>query len=422
MSVDTIFERLPTISRTASESLDLLDPDGTKVVHLRCRFEAQSEVRELKIKKLTHFKRFLETVQDTFATPAYGFSYFSIEKKQEVQVLDNQGFAECKSEFVRIAEQDEETNADLGFMDITLKAQTHVERSKKPEQFRIEREKQQNRRMGEIGAMFKAVTKPASSGSSNDWKQSHPLLAAAEAGDLETINRCLDKVEERENRSNQSDLLGRTALHYAAGRGRFAACELLLGMKATADISDHSGYTPAHKAAVNGHSAILRLLAQARANLDAKTQDMLSTPLMLAASGCQMECVASLLRHGADVSAVDREERTVLEYIPEGEGAADIKRLLITSTRRSHPLSGDGNAVHIEGLASRAEESKTKLLQKLRKLLAEMSHMDMEGLEGSAFEWQIERHLLDMDKNLDLVDNSIAYIRNVSAKNRWNKM
>eukprot|EP00960_Hanusia_phi_P068566 766879-Hanusia_phi.AAC.1 len=63
-------------------------------------------------------------------------------------------------------------------MDITLKAQTHVERSgctercgmishpllrsKKPEQFRIEREEQQNRRMGEIGAMFKAVTKPGS--------------------------------------------------------------------------------------------------------------------------------------------------------------------------------------------------------------------------------------------------------------------
>ena len=34
-----------------------------------------------------------------------------------------------------------------------------IVRSKKPEQFRIEREQQQIKRIDEIGAMFKAVTK-----------------------------------------------------------------------------------------------------------------------------------------------------------------------------------------------------------------------------------------------------------------------
>ncbi|EKX32036.1 hypothetical protein GUITHDRAFT_121803 [Guillardia theta CCMP2712] len=425
MSVDVSLERLPTISRTASESRDLLDPDGSRIIRFHCRFEAQSEVKEISMSKFTHFKRFLESVQNEFATEAFGFSYFSTEKKQEIHVVDNPGFAECKNEFVRSFQQGDGENVES--MDITLKAQTRIDRlkaSKKPEQFRIEREQQQIKRMDEIGAMFKAVTKESSPFSSNphDWRQNYPLLAAAEAGDLEAINRCLDNIKDRVARANQSDILGRTALYYAAGRGRVSACELLLGMKAAADVSDHSGFTPVHKAALNGHSAIVRLLANAAANLDAKTHDMLSTPLMLAASACQIECVAALLRHGADVSAVDREERTVLEYIPEGENSANLKRLLITSSRRSHQLGADDKAREGSGLCSRAEDSKTKILHKLRKILSEVNHMDMEAVMGSAFESQIERHLEDIDRGLDLVDNSIAYIRNVSAKNRWNKM
>lgn len=126
----------------------------------------------------------------------------------------------------------------------------------------------------------------------------HPLLAAAQAGDLDRLRTELAALPPGSAPGSVTDRRGSNALHYAAGGGHARAVRLLVDEAgigaATAQRSD--GRTAAHWAARNGHADVLRWLAGSvgPAAVDAKTADG-TTPLHLAAWQGHVAVVAWLI-------------------------------------------------------------------------------------------------------------------------------
>ncbi|XP_047104623.1 cortactin-binding protein 2-like [Schistocerca piceifrons] len=73
-------------------------------------------------------------------------------------------------------------------------------------------------------------------------------------------------------------VFGRTALHYAAGRGHAAVVRLLLSAASDPNARDHCGQTPLHVAAWNGHAEAAAALLQAGADRGVRATDG-DTPL-----------------------------------------------------------------------------------------------------------------------------------------------
>jgi len=103
----------------------------------------------------------------------------------------------------------------------------------------------------------------------------------------------------------------------------------LLGSRADVDASDSQGITPLMLAIRGGDSAVLRLLLEARANIN---REFVVTPLVLAVATGNAEIVNLLLQAGAKVNTKDRDGRTALLYattFPGGARSLDVVAALI---------------------------------------------------------------------------------------------
>ncbi|KAH7318070.1 hypothetical protein B0I35DRAFT_478607 [Stachybotrys elegans] len=148
----------------------------------------------------------------------------------------------------------------------------------------------------------------------------------------------------RRRRVNLKDIYDWTPLHYAAAKGCPDAVETLTDVAADvnardllewtplhyawADVEakDNSGRTILHWAAIGGHKATARLLAEEpRADIGVKDKDGM-TPLHWAVM-CDREAVARLLVQelGADIEAKDNDGMTPLHWA----GTEAIARLLV---------------------------------------------------------------------------------------------
>jgi hypothetical protein len=152
-------------------------------------------------------------------------------------------------------------------------------------------------------------------------------------------------------------------LHAVAAAGNLAALERLLHERQDVNFKTIlSGFTPLHLA-VSGTAGdgperrqIIRLLHQAGADLEARTNDEGCTPLHLAVLRDRPGCVAVLLDCGADVHATDAYGATALHRtaLHGQDGLIDIllragARPDQTDTKRATPLSlaRDGGQVRI---------------------------------------------------------------------------
>ncbi|KAJ9320700.1 hypothetical protein DTO027B5_9115 [Paecilomyces variotii] len=148
--------------------------------------------------------------------------------------------------------------------------------------------------------------------------------------------RSLFRVSRDLNTRNSEKLFGGlTPLFFAAGDGKHAIVELLLGHGATPDIQDRFGERPIHWAAGQGFEAIVKMLLDKGAN--ANQLDHLSQSPLLWALGVysddlydkvsrgrgpgmwynrgvgDREAVLDLLlKNGADPNVIDEDERTPL--------------------------------------------------------------------------------------------------------------
>ncbi|MFZ4285777.1 ankyrin repeat domain-containing protein [Variovorax sp. HJSM1_2] len=111
------------------------------------------------------------------------------------------------------------------------------------------------------------------------------------------------QVETR-NEKDESPLM------LAALQGDLATCQKLIAKDA--DVNK-TGWAPLHYAATNGHVAVMQLLLDENAYIDAESPNK-TTPLMMAASYGSTEAVKFLLEAGADPTLKNEKNLSALDF------------------------------------------------------------------------------------------------------------
>lgn len=123
-----------------------------------------------------------------------------------------------------------------------------------------------------------------------------------------------------------------SALMLAALKGHQALAEKLI--KKGADVNK-TGWTPLHYAASNGHVAIISLLLENSAYIDAESPNG-TTPLMMAAMYGTPAAVKLLLDEGADPQLKNQQGLTALQFAQRAN-RPDSMELIAEAIRRKRP-------------------------------------------------------------------------------------
>jgi len=188
---------------------------------------------------------------------------------------------------------------------------------------------------------------------------STPLLWAAQANDLETVNLLLKAGAN----SNAANIYGATPLSAAASYASQAVVERLLGAGADPEVKvTRSGQTVLMTASRVGNTGAVKALLDHGVDVNAKESDRGQTALMWAAAEGHAEVVSLLLGHAADpkirsverntagarlqsatpVANVDRGGLTAL-LLAARQGQAAATRALVEGGADSNQTDPDGN-------------------------------------------------------------------------------
>ena len=116
---------------------------------------------------------------------------------------------------------------------------------------------------------------------------------------------------------------GESALMLVCLKGELELAKMLI--KRDADIN-HPGWTSLHYAASGGHTAIIQLLLDQSAYIDAESPNG-TTPLMMAARYGNEKAVQLLITEGADWKLKNQLGLTALDFAVQGRRAEAIKLL-----------------------------------------------------------------------------------------------
>ena len=153
------------------------------------------------------------------------------------------------------------------------------------------------------------------------------LLGAARRGDIAAVRSALSEGAD----PNAAEGDGLTALHMAAERGNAEIVRILIDARANVEAKTRLGeYTPLHLAAEGAHASVVRVLLEAGADVMAITTNTGVTPLHLAAKALSgAGAVQELLRHGVPVNAREASAgQTPLMFAASYGRAATIHELL----------------------------------------------------------------------------------------------
>lgn len=131
---------------------------------------------------------------------------------------------------------------------------------------------------------------------------------------------------------NRLNAKGESALMLAALTDQQDLAEKLI--KKGADVNK-TGWTPLHYAATKGHLAIISLLLEQHAYIDAESPNG-TTPLMMAAMYGTPAAVKLLLQEGADPQIKNQQGLTALEFA-ERASRPDAVELLAAAVRGKKP-------------------------------------------------------------------------------------
>ena len=120
-----------------------------------------------------------------------------------------------------------------------------------------------------------------------------------------------------------------TPLHYAALCGLHFIVEFLV-IERSQDVHSRgftNNETPLHLASKRGHIKTVRTLIKHGADVAAQNKDR-DTPLHLASKEGQVEVAHVLMEHGADMAAQNKDGETPL-HLAAGESQVDVTSMLI---------------------------------------------------------------------------------------------
>ncbi len=164
-----------------------------------------------------------------------------------------------------------------------------------------------------------------------DPKGQHGLYLALQQPSLKAAQALADWPKTNVNALN---IQGESVLMMAALKGHLDIAARLI--KRDADINK-TGWTPLHYAASNGHLAIMSLLLENHAYIDAESPNG-TTPLMMAALYGSASAVKLLLEAGADPLLKNQQGLTAIEYAQRASRAESVE--IIAAFIRSRQPKG----------------------------------------------------------------------------------
>jgi ankyrin repeat protein len=151
-----------------------------------------------------------------------------------------------------------------------------------------------------------------------------PLVEAAKAGDKAAA---LALIEKRVN-VNTPEPDGTTALHWAAHNGDVELVQRLIRAGANVKAANDFGATPMSEAAVLADPALLGALLEAGASAESPNADG-QTALMVVARTSRVDAARLLLKHGANVNAVEKwRGQTALMWAAAQSQPAMVRELI----------------------------------------------------------------------------------------------
>uniref|UniRef100_A0A671MZU0 Serine/threonine-protein phosphatase 6 regulatory ankyrin repeat subunit C n=1 Tax=Sinocyclocheilus anshuiensis TaxID=1608454 RepID=A0A671MZU0_9TELE len=164
---------------------------------------------------------------------------------------------------------------------------------------------------------------------SRDFQGRTAVHLAASCGHADILSNLLSAADHSHPHDPITDRHGYTPAHWAAYHGHEDCLDVLLELK-PCSIQEGNPFTPLHCALINGHSGSAELLLESSVcnslvNIrDAKGR----TPLHAAAVAEDMAGLQLVLRHGADINAVDHSGRSALMVAADNGQSGAVALLL----------------------------------------------------------------------------------------------
>ena len=181
------------------------------------------------------------------------------------------------------------------------------------------------------------------------------LLNLKDFGQSEYREKSICIRQERRIRRNQS------SLPKAAANGHVAVVKLLVEKGAKLEAKDErNGLTPLLWAAANGHEAVVKLLLEKGAELEAK--DHGQTPLFYAAANGREAVVKLLVEKGAKLEAKDKDNGQTPLFHAAANGREAVVKLLLEKGAELEAKDKENGQTPLSYAAANGREAVVKLL------------------------------------------------------------
>ncbi|CUG86563.1 ankyrin repeat protein, putative [Bodo saltans] len=153
---------------------------------------------------------------------------------------------------------------------------------------------------------------------------------------------------------------GRTPLMFAAERGNLDIVRLLVASGADVNVLDFNGNTALTLAAQYGAPHVIKFLLESGATLSPSNQQG-STPFLQASKGWKLDCVAVMIARGVNVNECDGDRRCTALMNAASRGNISMMRLLIKSGANVDAVNKNNEtALHFAARLKRARDHRGK--------------------------------------------------------------